>query len=186
MALASSTKYLADVLAGRVFIGSTAAAGVALPVETGTAVTFGLWNTSKTKNAVPLWISMAYVSGAITVGGFGLANQDCGFAIGTAAPLSVFTDGVLGTSLKNAKLGGGNASEMRFTPSAATLTAGGTRCYLLGSAHEIATAGPGVAVIHKDFNGELVVPPGQLIFPCYSIAQTGVFSISMGWAEIPI
>jgi len=181
MALTSSTKYLADVLAGRVFIGSTAAAGVALPVETGTAVTFGLWNTTTNKNAIPLWISMAYVSGTIVVGGFGLANQACGFAIGTAAPLSAFTGG----TPKNALLGYGAASAMQFTPSAATLSAGGTRCYLLGSAHEIATAGPGVSVIHHDFNGALVVPPGQLLFPCYSIAQTGVFSISMGWAEVP-
>jgi hypothetical protein len=28
--------------------------------------------------------------------------------------------------------------------------------------------------------------PGQLIFPSFSIAQTGVFSISMAWAEIPL
>src|SRR4030095_9277928 len=114
MALTSSTKYLADVLAGRVFIGSTAAAGVALPVETGTAVTFGLWNITTTKVAVPLWIAMAYVSGTITVGGFALANQNVGYATATAAPLSAFTDG----TPKNALLGYGAASAMRFTPSA--------------------------------------------------------------------
>ncbi len=182
MALSGTAKYFTDTLAGRVFIGSTAAAGVALPVETGTAVTFGLWNTSPNRNAVPLWISMAYVSGTIVVGGFGIANQSCGFAIGTAAPLSAFTDG----TPKNALLGYGGASAMRFTPSAATLTAGGTRCMLLGAAHEIATAGPGVSTITYDFNGALIVPPGQLIFPCYSIAQTGVFSISMAWAEVPV
>jgi hypothetical protein len=182
MALASRLKYFEDAKLGRVFIGSTAAAGVALPVETGTAVTFGVWNVTTNKYAVPLWISMAYVSGTITVGGFGLANQDVGYATGTAAPLSAFTNG----TPKNALLGAGDASAMRFTPSAATLSAGGTRCYLLGSAHEIATAGPGVSTIHHDFDGSLIVRPGQLLFPCYSIAQTGVFSISMGWAEVDI
>lgn len=167
---------------GKVFIGSTAAAGVALPVETGTAVTFGLWNVNPNKVAVPISIHMAYVSGTITVGGFALANQNVGYALGTAAPLSVFTDG----TPKNASLGNGNASSMRFTPSAATLTAGGTRCYLLGSAHEIATAGPGVAIIEHEFKGRLRVMPGQLLFPCFSIAQTGVFSISMVWAEVDL
>jgi hypothetical protein len=178
----SGGKYATEVALGRVFIGSTAAAGVALPVETGTAVTFALWNTSAKKYAIPLWIGMSYVSGTITVGGFGLANQYAGFALATAAPLSVFTDG----TPKNALLGNGNASAMRFTPSAATLTAGGTRCYLLGDAHEIATAGPGVSRISHDFDGRLIVPPGQVIFPCFSIAQTGVFSISMAWTEVDI
>lgn len=173
-------KYYDQVKLGRVFIGSTAAAGVALPVETGTAVTFGLWNTSTSKVAVPLSIHMAYVSGTITVGGFGMANQDVGYALATAAPLSAFTNG----TPKNALLGNGNASAMRFTPSAATLSAGGTRCYLLGAAHEIATAGPGVSIIDHEFEGRLIVTPGQLLFPCFSIAQTGVFSISMTWAEI--
>jgi hypothetical protein len=175
-------KYHDQVKLGRVFIGSTAAAGVALPVETGTAVTFGLWNITPNKVAVPLSIHMAYVSGTITVGGFGIANQNAGYALATAAPLSAFTDG----TPKNAKLGDGNASSMRFTPSGATLTAGGTRCYLLGSAHEIATAGPGVSIVEHDFDGRLLVMPGQLIFPCFSIAQTGVFSISMAWAEVDL
>ena len=175
-------KYYEQTKLGKVFIGSTAAAGVALPVETGTAVTFGLWNTTVNKAAVPLWIAMAYVSGTITVGGFAIANQNVGYATATAAPLSAFTD----ATPKNALLGYGAASAMRFTGSTATLSAGGTRCYLLGAAHEIATAGPGVSIINHDFDGRLIVMPGQLIFPCYSIAQTGVFSISMAWAEVDL
>lgn len=175
-------KYYDQTALGRVFIGNTAAAGVALPVETGTAVTFGLWNTSTTMKAIPLWMSISYVSGTITVGGFVISNQSCGFALGTAAPLSVFT----AATPKNALLGSGNASTMSFTASAGTLTAGGTRCYSLGLTHEIATAGPGVAAGGHDFDGRLIVMPGQLIFPSFSIAQTGVFSISMAWAEVPL
>src|SRR5882672_4169755 len=109
-------RYYDQVKLGKVFIGSTAAAGVALPVETGTAVTFGLWNINPNKVAVPLSIQMAYVSGTITVGGFGLANQNAGYALATAAPLSAFTDG----TPKNAKLGDGAASSMRFAPATAT------------------------------------------------------------------
>lgn len=179
---ASLGKYYDQVALGRVFIGNTAAAGVAAPVETGTAVTFGLWNTSNKFNAVPLGISIAYVSGTIVIAGFVIVNQYCGFAIGTAAPLSAFT---LATP-KNALLGNGNASAMSFTGSTATLTAGGTRVYGLGIGHEIATAGPGMNPGYHDFDGKLIVPPGHLIFVGCTIAQTGVFSMGMSWAEVPV
>ncbi len=179
---ASLGKYYDQAALGRVFIGSTAAAGVALPVETGTAVTFGLWNTTTNMKAVPLWISFAYVTGTITIGGHVMVNQNCGFAIGTAAPLSAFTAG----TPKNAMLGGGNASAMSFTPSAATLTAGGTRCYSLGFGHEIATAGPGMNQSGHDFDGRLIVMPGQLLFAAETIVTTATYSITMAWAEIPL
>lgn len=180
MAGFSAGKYYSEVALGRTFIGSTAAAGVAVPVETGTAVTFGLWNTSNSKYAVPLWIAMAYLSGTITIGGFGLANQACGFAVGTAAPLSAWTD----ATPKNALLGSGNASGMRFTGSTGTLTAGGTRCYLLPFGQQIATAGPGVSVMGHDFEGRLVVPPGQMIFVTENIVTTALYNITMAWSEV--
>lgn len=179
---AFSGKYFPDVLAGRVFIGSTAAAGTAFPISTGTAVTFGVWNTSTTHNAIPLWCSVGYTSGTIALGTIGLANQDCGYAIGTAAPLSAFTAG----TPKNALLGGGQASRMSFTPSAATLTTGGTACYWFGRSIESATAGLGIFQCKEEFDGSLIVRPGQLVFVCGSVAQTGVFTMSMAWAEVPI
>jgi hypothetical protein len=181
--MALSGNYYDAVKAGRVFIGSTAAAGVALPVETGTAATLALWNTSTDKVAIPISIHMAYVSGTITVGGFAISNVlNAGYAVAAGGPVTAFTDGVVNTGLKNAYLGSGNASSMRFAPATATVSAG-TRCYLLGAAHEIATAGPGVSVIDHEFKGRLAVPPGQLIFPSFSIAQTGVFSITLVWEE---
>ena len=177
----SSGKYFPEASQGNVFIGSTAAAGVAAPISTGTAVTFGLWNTSSSKLAVPLTLNIGYTSGTIALGEWGVANQAVGYALATAAPLSAFTDG----TPKNALLGSGRASSMRFTPSAATLTAGGTACLWLGAAQESATAGLGtVGGFTYDFNGQLIVPPGQLIFVCGSVAQTGIFTMSMSWAEI--
>ena len=178
---ASLGKYYDQVALGRVFIGNTAAAGVAVPVETGTAVTFGVWNTSDKVNIVPLWISLAYVTGTITIGGFVMVNQYCGFALGTAAPLSAFTTG----TPKNALIGAGNASAVSFTPSAATLTAGGTRIYSLGFGQQIATAGPGFGQSSHDFDGKLIVPPGNLLFLGETIVTTATYSVSMAWAEVP-
>lgn len=178
----SGGKYATETALGRVFIGNTAAAGVAVPVETGTAVTFGLWNTSVDKYAIPLWLSMAYVSGTITIGGFVIVNQYCGFALATAAPLSAFTD----ATPKNALLGSGASSAMRFTGSAATLTAGGTRVYSLGFGQQIATAGPGFGQSSHDFDGRLIVPPGQMIFLGETIVTTALYNVCMAWAEVPM
>lgn len=175
-------KYYDAVAAGQVFIGSTAAAGTAFPITTGTAVTFGLWNNSPNKNAVLLTLDLGYTSGTIALGSLAIANQFVGFTLATAAPLSAFTDG----TPKNALLGAGNGSSMRFTPSGATLTAGGTALKFIGKGIESATAGLGVWDGHYDFDGAIVVPPGNLVFLASSIAQTALFSASLMWAEVPI
>jgi hypothetical protein len=75
-------------------------------------------------------------------------------------------------------LGAGNSSAMSFTPSAATLTAGGTAVLWMGGSNEIATAAPGVSVMHYDFDGKIIVPPGNLVFIGGSVAQTGLFTMS--------
>lgn len=178
----SSAKYYPDVKAGNVFIGSTAAAGTAFPISTGTAVTFGLWNTSTTMNAVLMSLNVGYTSGTIALGEIGLANQYCGFALATAAPLSVFTQG----TPKNALLGSGRASSMLFTPSAGTLTAGGTACWWSGYSIESATAGLGIFRAQIDIDGAVIVTPGQMVFLCGSVAQTGLFTASLMWSEVPV
>ena len=176
----SSGKYYPETAAGNVFIGSTAAAGVSPPISTGTAVTFGLWNTSTTKNAVLLSLGIGFTSGTIAVGEFGIANQYCGYALGTAAPLSVFTEG----TPKNALTGEGKGSSMKFTPSAGTLTAGGTALLWLGKSILVATTVGGVQETNHDFDGQVIVTPGQLVFVCGSVAQTGKYTMSLVWAEV--
>ncbi len=176
----SSAKYYPDVAAGGVFIGSTAAAGTALPAAGGTAMTFGLWNTTSNKNAVLLGFSASYVSGTITVAGFGLTIiPGAGSAIATGGPISAFTTG----TPTNALVGGGQASSMAFTPSASTIVAG-TRFFFTGIGHEIATAGPGMNTGFIDLNGLTVLTPGSAAFVTATIAQTGVFAMSLIWSEI--
>lgn len=176
----SSARYYADVAAGGVFIGSTAAAGVTTPAAGGTAMTFGLWNTSPTKSAVLLGFAAQYVSGTITVAGFTLSIvPNAGFAIATGGPISAFTAG----TPTNALVGSGQASSMAFTPSAATIVAA-TRFMFLGTGHEIATAGPGMNNGFVDIGGSVVLTPGSAAFVTSTIAQTGVFALSLLWNEI--
>jgi hypothetical protein len=179
----SNAKYYPETKNGNVFIGSTAAAGTAFPISTGTAVTFGLWNTSSNKVAVLMGLNVGFTSGTIALGQIGLANQYCGFAIGTAAPLSAFNAG----TPKNALLGMGGASAMQFCPAGTTtLTAGGTACWWSGYSFESASAADPIMSCSIDINGQVIVTPGQLVFLCGSVAQTGLFSASLIWAEVPI
>src|SRR3990167_7946590 len=175
-------KYYDQVALGRVFIGSTAAAGTTYPLSTGTAMTFGLWNTSSNKWAVLLRLGVGFTSGTIALGTVGLAHiNKAGNAIGT--PISAFTDAVFGTTLRNALLGDGRASTMRFTPSAATIAAV-TAAYWTGLSHEGATGvGPAADGFH-DFDGSVVLPPNEAVFVVGSIAQTALFSMSLVWAEV--
>lgn len=180
MANYSNAIYYPDVAAGGVFIGSTAAAGVSTPAAGGTAMTFGLWNTTTNRNAVLLGFAAQYISGTITVAGFGLSIvPQAGFAIGTGAPISAFTAG----TPTNALLGSGLASAMLFTPSAATIVAP-TRFMYLGVGHEIATAGPGMNNGWRNLGGSVILSPGAAVFVTSNIAQTGVFALSLIWNEV--
>ena len=169
---------------GNVFIGSTAAAGVAFPISTGTAATFGLWNTNPAMNAVLIRVSGGYTSGTIALGTIGLANVSA-TTVATGSNITAFTDGAIGTTIRNAKIGGGNASTMRFTPSAATVVAN-TAAVWSPFSMESATAGTNIGFFDWDIDGEIIVPYGQFVFVCGSVAQTGLFSMSMMWAEVPV
>ena len=175
-----NTKYNKEVAAGRVFIGSTAAAGTAFPITTGTAVTFGVWNTDPNKWVIPLWFGGGVTSGTIALGTLGFANQQVGLNIATGAPITAFTDG----TAKNALLGSGNGSTVKFTPSGATLAAGGTATLFTGHSIESATAGLGVFQWQYDFEGSIIIPPGQIFFAASSVAQTALFTMSLAWAEV--
>jgi hypothetical protein len=170
----------ADILAGNVFIGSTAAAGVALPISTGTAVTCALWNTSPNRNALLLGVSLGVTSGTIALGEFGLANQAVGPNVASGAPITAATAG----TAKNAYLGAGTSSAMTFIPATATLAGGGTAALWLGKSVESATAGLGIFNGWQWLDVPLLVPGGQIVVLCGSVAQTALITASLIWQEI--
>ena len=169
---------------GNVFIGSTAVGGTAFPISTGTAATFGLWNTDPSKVAVLLRLTAGVTSGTIALGEIGLANVQA-TQVATGSNITAFTDGVIGTTVRNSIIGAGGSSTMRFTPSAATVVAN-TACYWTGASIESATAGLGIFNVFHDFQGAVIVPYGQFVFVCGSVAQTALFTMSLVWAEVPI
>lgn len=130
----SSGKYYPEAAQGNVFIGSTAVGGTAFPISTGTAATFGLWNTSPNKVAVLLKLNVGYTSGTIALGEIGIANVYA-TQVATGSNITAFTDGVVGTTIRNGIIGAGKAPTMRFTPSAATVV-GNTAAYWTGESIE--------------------------------------------------
>jgi len=186
----SSGKYFPEAAAGRVFIGSTIAAGKALALSTATSVTGAcLWNTSTTHNAVLLRATAGFTSGTIALGEYGLAGDvELGFAEGSGAPMAAFTEGVFGTDFKNALMGKGFGSQMKFSPgaTATTLTTASEALLWFGSYHSSATATSNAGATNFDFDGQVIVTPGSAVWFCGSLAQTALITTSLVWAEIPI
>jgi hypothetical protein len=180
----ASGKYFPETLLGQTFHGSTAAAGTAFPISTGTAATFGLWNVSPGTLAVLNRLTGAYTSGTIALGTVGLIHTTAE-TVATGSNITAFTNGVLGTTIRNGMLGKGNAPKCRFTPSAATIVAS-TGVLWLGSGVSYATpADQNFSGFDHDFDGSIVLPYGAAVFVCGSVAQTGLFSMTLSWTEVP-
>jgi hypothetical protein len=179
----SNGKYFSNVMQGNCFILSSAAAGTTFPLSTGTAMTFGLWNTNPNKAAVLLKLNAGFTSGTIALGEIGLTDLTTpSFTIATGGPITAFTAAVPGTTVRNAIWG--NASPSMTACTAATITAS-TAAYWTGSSVEGATGvGPRSTISH-DFDGLAIVLPGHAAFVVGSIAQTALYSMSLVWQEIP-
>ena len=118
-----SAFFTQQALAGQGFIGSTAAAGVAIPLTTATAQVFGLWNPAGSGvKAVLDKLSLGIATlGTNIVAALNWSHlPNAGATIGAAgAPITAFTD----TTIRNCIVGAGNAAKCRFTGSAATTSA---------------------------------------------------------------
>jgi hypothetical protein len=172
-----------QMLAGNMFIGSTAAAGVAVPAYNATAQVFGLWNPAGSGyTAIPVFLT----AGIATVGTPAVADlslsilTNAGSQIATGSAITAFT----ASTPVNARLGSGKISQMRFTASAATTTAP-AHLMSLGASQESATPGTGIFNIYFPFNGSLAVDPGTYIGIGASTALGQTAAVTLVWYEIP-
>lgn len=176
----------AQTLAGNVFTGQTAMAGVgALPVATATGQVFGIFNPlGSGVEVLLLGLDMGIATGTTPVtSAFCLSwLANAGSQVATGSPITAFT----GATPINQRLGLGNASRVKFTPSAATMTAPVfLRSLALSFGSTTATQG-GFQNAHYDFDGKITIPPGNFVGVCGSTIQSGsVLQISIDWAELP-
>lgn len=184
-------KYYEQTARGNSFYVSTVVAGLAVPISTTTAPTVVLWNPSDSGyNAVLGRYTASYVSGTSVATSIGLNFKSrVGSVVDPVAGSSVevFTQAALGTNLFNGILGGGNASRMRSAATATnTVTAGAWLRTLLGESALIATTAMNPYGATYDFDGELILPPGVMIFATGAAASGALLAQTLSWVEVPV
>ncbi len=176
-------KYFTQTYNGNTFIGSTTNAGVAIPADNATAMTFGVWNpVGSNKLLVPVHYRAGIVTlGTRVVSSLGLAFVlNCGSGIATGSPITAFTE----TTPRNALIGGGVISGMKFGL-AATITAV-TNYLWMGLYHDLAGGGSAPPLV-VDFDGTLALLPGNAMFVISADAATGsTYAQSLIWTEVAL
>jgi hypothetical protein len=173
---------------GRVFHGSAAAAGVVLPIYSATAQVFGIWNPANSGvNGHLVKLRMTYVDTTGAAGGYCLGLlRDVGSVAGTAAPISAFTATVPERAMLGGQTGG---NRIRFTGSACTVTTAlMVAAYQLGMNQLVTTAADATTVpwsMQTDFDGDVVLEPGNALFLAGNIATLTKWVPTLTWAEIP-
>lgn len=171
--------------AGFVFNLSTAVAGIAVPISTATAQTFGLWNPAGSlRNIVPLLYLASYVSGTFVGGDIGISQiPNVGSAIGAAgAPISAWTD----TNPVNQLLGSGAVQGgIRGTLAATTIAATWLQTLGISEGAALATTPFQQTAVVYDFQGTLIVSPGNAIFTTASAASGALVAQTLLFAVLP-
>lgn len=178
-------RYYALTRAGVVFNLSTLVAGVAIPISTATAQTFGLWNPAGSgKNIVPLLYLASYVSGTFVGGDVGISQiPNAGSAIGAAgAPISAWTD----TAPVNQLLGAGAVpGGIRGTLAATTIAATWLQTLGISEGAALATTAFQQTAVVYDFQGTLIVSPNNAIFTTASAASGALVAQTLLFAVLP-
>ncbi len=192
-------KHYPDVLEGRVFSQTTSPLGLALPLYTATAATGGslpIWNPPNSGvNVELISINCERTSGTADFGAIVLMAGPV-TAIATASGLSAIAQT---TALNALLLGGSGSKVVSSNAGTVTVTAGVATQPVAG------VTGAGIAralftvnleadtgtahattIAEKWFDGDLVVPPGVLVYLAMTKASVALFASTVVWKEIPI
>lgn len=159
---------------GNVFVASTAAAGVTIPISSATAPTFTLYNPIGSNVQAELLMLNIGITNATTVVSPLLLGYSSGLTAATA-PSSTTARAVT-----NAKLGGAASVSQFYT--AATITAA-TTFVTIGSVSATSGAFPN---FNLDLMGSLILTPGSFVHVCGTAAQSSASSVSLWFAEFPL
>jgi len=170
-------------LAGKGFFGSTAAAGVAIPVTNATAQVFGLWNPpgSGVVAVLDKLILGIATLGTNIVAALNWSTHLNVLGIATGSAITAFTE----TTIRNSILGRGVTSKIKFTGSAATTTAA-TQLTPIGVTSTTGTPTNSSPVMVFDHNGLIMLPEGAAIFLVGSAAPGSTYQVGVSWAEISL
>lgn len=180
-------KYTDWVRKGYVFTGFTATPLSILKYDSATNVP-SLWNPADSgKIVIPLVLKATpSAEGTVAIHSIGLNYKvNCGSAVGTAAPYSVFTE----VAAVNNLIGSGVVQKAKWSPAASTLTAVGTLFDLTSIGLWVdgtpTSVGP-VTGFKFEFDGLIAMKPGVSIqVVATPAASSTTYSVALTWAEIP-
>lgn len=184
-------KHYADCLRGRVFSQAATPLGLAIPIYTATALAGGMpiWNPMGSGvNVELIHVDIGYGSGTADYASIGLMHIDTKQSnLATGAHLTAFA----ATTPKNGLLGGGQASLVKSSNAGtvtATAGAAGDWVRTLASINLEAQTGTahGTTIVHYDFDGTIIVPPGGLVYLAATKATTALYASSIVWKEVPL
>ena len=174
---------------GRLFHGSSAAAGIAIPLYTATTQALCLWNTSTTVDLEIVKYSLAYISGTTVAGPVMYGRLNAGYTYGTGAPIATFTNAP--TYIQPGRAGSG-ASQAQLANATVTTTAAIPVANFIGSsistpdAFAAASTTVPLIVTEENFDGSIIIPPGWAFFPMALLASVSLYQQRLVWIENPI
>ncbi len=179
-------KYFEQCYRGNVFYGSTATAGVVIPIASTLTPTYSIWNPAGSgKLLVPIVTLIGWTATQSALGSLvWMATTNAGSSISTTAPFVAFGSG----TPVNANLGSGKVSQMRLASGGTTtLVAAATVYRSMGigmGVNTVATANSWV--LRDDWDGSGVVPPGNAISVMATTAIAATLQITLSWVETPL
>lgn len=166
-------KYFSQAKSGRLFFGSTAAAGTTPPVSSATAATFTLLNPLGSGVNAELISWDAGLTAATTVVG--------SLLLGIGTSLLINPTGQTALTMRCGLLG--SAQPVCRLLSVATIVAC-TDFFVISSVDAVTSTA--AARLGCDFDGKIILPPASLVHVCGSAAQVSAFTQTMVWAETPV
>jgi hypothetical protein len=158
---------------GRTFIGTTAAAGVVLPVNTTTASTCLLYNPAGSGVIAEMLHTDIGLLASTTVIG------TIFFGISLIAP----TANTAITTVTPGLVGGSAVAQLKYY-SASTIVAANTTQFL--ACFQITTTATIPISTHYDWDGKLILQPGSSLIGYSVPVQTAAINVSHTWAEYPV
>jgi hypothetical protein len=180
-------KFFTQCYRGNVFYASTASGGAVIPISNSTAgITYSLWNPSGSGHLlVPITLYIGWTATTAALGSIvWSATTNAGSGLSSLSGFIAF-----GTSTTaNANLGAGNASVMRAATGGTTTLFAAATVYR-NTGLTITPSAPTVApgwVWRDDYEGSMVIPPGNAIHLMATTAIAITAEITTVWAEVPI
>ena len=182
--------HYAQNLAGNVYFGSTDGAGAVFSIYSNASFTgLLLWNPAGSgKNLSVIRVNVGIAAQAATaITGWGYSWQDGGNALGTAAPMSAFTD--VAAAFRGSCVlteAGGQGNSVAKVGEAATFTAamGNYRQGAFSTGTAAITVQSSFTMI-DELNGTMIVPPGIVLGVTSGILGGSTAQASIIWEEIP-